>query len=229
MLPEKAKPEETGATRLETSAGSDTTFIIFGGISQGMGMPPFEFRRVMETVPANRIYVRDIRQAWYQDYVAGDEAFLDSLLGNVTHYARMMGDHRTVFIGNSMGGFAALLLGILAGADRILAFAPQTFVDPLNRLRYNDRRWYPDVFRMYWNFGFFRKSYDVWRYMRGDFPIPQTRIFCGDGSKIDMAHVKRLEGAANVSVLTYPHVGHGVVRQMKDSGELVAVLREAAT
>jgi esterase/lipase len=42
------------------------------------------------------------------------------------------------FIGNSMGGYAAILFGTLLNIDNIISFAPQTFIDKFNLFLYFD-------------------------------------------------------------------------------------------
>ena len=40
-----------------------------------------------------------------------------------------------------MGGYAALLFGNILKVDKVLSFAPQTFIDKTNRLINCDFRW----------------------------------------------------------------------------------------
>ena len=49
--------------------------------------------------------------------------------------ARGLRPNATLVAGSSMGGFGAILLGALLGADDVVAFVPQTFVDPAGLAR----------------------------------------------------------------------------------------------
>jgi hypothetical protein len=50
------------------------------------------------------------------------------------------GAGRVLMLGNSAGGYAALLFGALTGAE-VHAFSPQTFIDPDLRARHGDSRY----------------------------------------------------------------------------------------
>jgi acetyl esterase/lipase len=50
------------------------------------------------------------------------------------------GVERTVTVGSSAGGYAALLFGHLLEVDEVLAFASQTFLDPALRDRHGENR-----------------------------------------------------------------------------------------
>ena len=40
--------------------------IAFGGLAGEMGIPPWEFFRILDDLPIQRVFVRDIEQVWYQ-------------------------------------------------------------------------------------------------------------------------------------------------------------------
>lgn len=51
---------------------SDCLNVVFGGISHGLGIAPFEFFKLLEDeVGANILFIRDLSQAWYQNGLPG--------------------------------------------------------------------------------------------------------------------------------------------------------------
>lgn len=105
--------------------GSEKTILSFAGMALRNNMPPREFMRSLSQTRSNVILCKDFRQAWYQQGLLGSSVdvpgtvdfLMRSLLPDQTHIATM---------GSSSGGYAAILFGVLMGADKILAFGPQT-------------------------------------------------------------------------------------------------------
>jgi len=120
---------------------SSRTIIAFGGVNGRLGMPPFEWQKITENLDANIVFIRDIEQAWYQRllgkrYLSRNElSLIDPRLGAI------ISGRQTITLGNSMGGYAAIAFGSLLGANLILGFSPQTFIDPVSRIRHKDWRW----------------------------------------------------------------------------------------
>lgn len=126
---------------MEVLTGAPVLVVAFGGIKHGIGIgvPPFEFLRSLSAQGCDAIFLRDSSQAWYQlgiDGVASDVIGLACWLRT-----RRRGYRRTVAIGNSMGGFAALLFGWLAEFDVTLAFNPQTTIALPDLVVLGDSRW----------------------------------------------------------------------------------------
>jgi len=104
-------------------------------------MPPFEFLSLTGGIPVKRVFVRDLRQAWYHHGLPGQG---DGLLDVARVLRELIDGHdvrRVVMAGNSAGGYAALVFGCLLGADAVLAFAPQTVLDLGTLAEMGDHRW----------------------------------------------------------------------------------------
>src|SRR4029077_9708823 len=52
-------------TRLSANDESSTLLVAFGGMRGGFAIPLFEFSTLTEKMSVKRLYVRDLRQAWY--------------------------------------------------------------------------------------------------------------------------------------------------------------------
>lgn len=71
------------------------------------------------------VFVRDLAQGWFQD--PGTAA---TLVREVRGYLSRIGAKRVMAVGDSMGGYGALVFAHEIGADTALAFAPQYDVSP---------------------------------------------------------------------------------------------------
>ena len=52
-------------------------------------------------------------------------------------------------MGNSAGGYAAILFGLLLKVDKVVAFSPQTFFGPFKNLINRDFRWAKQQLKIY--------------------------------------------------------------------------------
>ena len=105
----------------------------------------FEFRRFVNRTFGDSVsvlFVRDGAREWYLGGVAGLGGDPAAAADGVRRLldARGLRPNATLVAGSSMGGFGAILLGALLGADDVVAFVPQTFVDPAGLARAGDAR-----------------------------------------------------------------------------------------
>ena len=106
----------------------------------------FEWRDPLMNLGASVVLVRDPQYQWYQAGIGG--------IGDVAasvEYVRSLKRRceKLITIGVSMGGFGALLFGILAEAHEVVALAPQTIIGTDTRWQGNwpqiRNRPYPDI------------------------------------------------------------------------------------
>ena len=108
---------------------SGALLLAFGGMVGRIGIPPFEFFSLAGSIPVKRLFVRDLRQAWYHLGVPDHGATLAQVAESL---CRLIAPHeveRLVVAGTSAGGYAALVFGAMLGADSVVCFAPQTVLD----------------------------------------------------------------------------------------------------
>ncbi len=104
----------------------ETSIVVFsslGGPHHLDDYTSFDFTRFLSGVPCKKIFIRDSSSRWFCHGIAG----ADSVHELGWHISREIGE-RSLFIGHSAGGFAALLYGNLCGATQIISFSPQTSV-----------------------------------------------------------------------------------------------------
>jgi len=107
--------------------------ITFQGFSKSVllnnkfSLPFFMLNSLTETqLDINIIFVRDIEQCWYLTGYNGKNSHNDFY----TDIKKIINDNfkksKIITIGQSAGGFGALLFGTLLNADKIITFVPQT-------------------------------------------------------------------------------------------------------
>lgn len=228
---EQAFADPTRGLIVDPTTSGPTLLIAFGGIaSQIGGVPPFEFLSVVRTQDARRVFVRDLDQCWYQRGVRGASTNAEETTAALRAIIDDTSPSRVVTLGTSAGGFGAIAFGCAIGADLALAFGPQTFTSTWLRRWHRDRRWAEEILTL--------DALDPAGVVRDLLPIVKTsarsprptqvEIHYGAAARIDRVHAHRLRRAANVTV--HAHAGgHNVSKELRDRGELDAILTRAVT
>jgi len=214
---------------LDMSTNSRTLLVAFGGMRGArVGTPAFEFAAATETLPVKRLFVRDLRQAWYHrgmpEYGNNFASVADGLRGILEQHRV----ERLVMAGNSAGGYAALAFGALLGAHSVLSFAPQTVLDLDALAEIGDHRWDSQLLPLV-----SAGALDAyWSDLRTAIPLTGNRstrysVFVDQGLAVDLSHVERLAGLAELTVYRFGRGGHGLVRALREAGALERLLRRA--
>jgi hypothetical protein len=184
----------------------------------------------------NKVLVRDSGNAWYQRTIDGLGEHPDQTAAGLRALVDAIQPSKVVTIGQSMGGYAALMYGLLLQAQQVIAFGPLSFLDPQQALLYHDRRWLA-----------------VMRALAADPPasgyydlqalglamarapggvLPETHLVFGtkpeQGAKesvnLDAMHAQRLAVMGNCTLHPYPYSGHAVVQHLIDTKRINALL-----
>jgi len=218
--------------RFDSEIDSQTLLIAFGGLRGRVDVPRFEFLGVTGEFPVKRMYVRDLYQAWYHRGIPRYRA--KTLVGVADRLREMIAPHgvkRVVTIGNSSGGYAALAFGALLGADRALAFAPQTTLDPDVMADMGDHRW-DEQLRALRDAG--RMDAD-WVDLRTALPHAlhgdtRLQVYFNERLAVDRLHAERLSNVDGVRLFRFGHAsGHYLVNTLRDNGSLEHLLRGAVS
>lgn len=198
--------------------------VAFGGLYMRVGVADYEFYVVTQDLPAGLIFLRDrSRRIYHNGLPELGRTFPEMAEG----LRRLIGDRRWVAVGNSGGGYAALLFGALAGADEVHAFAPVTFLDSKKRRRYKDDRFALDIDRINADPDVQHEYLDVKPWMKR--PVRPTRfhVYYAEAYDKDRLHAQRLKRIRRTTLHPSSGTGHGVIRQFVISGELKRILRNA--
>jgi pimeloyl-ACP methyl ester carboxylesterase len=201
--------------------------IVFSGKRGGLHMNRFDFLDLTGLLKHSRILLCDPWHAWYQrgisDRVSDFPAIVEALREQIAELAPT----RVTVIGNSMGGFAAILAGHLLGADDVHAIGPQTCIHFFRAARVLDAlivRCGLDMLKLLALRSRQSHLFDLTRVL--DRYNGKTRYFvhvCADS--MDARRARPLAMRAGVTFLKYPGDSHNVVLAMAKTGFLSRVFR----
>jgi pimeloyl-ACP methyl ester carboxylesterase len=214
---------------------SRTLLIAFGGMHRDMGMPPFEFFSATRAIATKRLFVRDLRRAWYHQGIDGHGETITAAAASLNELVAQHEVDRLVAVGSSAGGYAALVFGTLLGADTVLSFGPQTVIDPATIASIGDHRWdgplgelqaagvldpeWTDLRYALPRARSGNTSYEIY------FSHNNTRPNTGRGR--DRAHAERLRGVEGVRLYRFGQGGHMIARMLRETGALDKILQRA--
>lgn len=205
--------------------GSDVVVIAFAGLAEEMGIPAFEFMSLLSDLEVQCVLVRDSRRIWYQRGVSGVGQSVDAVADHLAEQIAAIGPRRVVFIGSSAGGYAAILFSALVPAHKVIAFGPQTFIDPDLRATYGDTRWQPATTALREAGGPEPRYADLRILLdlsAGE--RPSIDVHYSDHADLDALHAEHLEGMPDVKLIAHPAPGHNVPAFLKRRKRLAALI-----
>jgi hypothetical protein len=228
MLEYDADADAVGAFA-DLGASSSLLLVTFGGIAMGIGgIPPFEFFRALEGgPPSKRLFLRDHYCSWYHRGVREFAGDIEGVESGLREAIAEIEPAKVAMLGASAGGYAALLFGRLLGVAEVHAFGPQTFLSPDLRQRYGDDRW-PRLMAELMRSGCYSSEFGDLDRVFECTPAPDSRLvihYCPDDN-LDAIHAEHLSQHAGVELRTHETGGHTLVKDLRDSGKLVQLIRQ---
>lgn len=190
-------------------ASASTVLVSFTGIGHGMG--GIDVQRIEFSGTAHRhgglIVVTDKNRSW------GNNISSEKLVGLIEPLVR---GKTVITIGNSMGGFLALLFAPIIGARLAIAFAPQFSVDA--SIVPDETRWME-----------YRKNINSFRYpsLKGRLDKKRTYYTINGATPLEEIHWKRFPVGGNLHHFVVSGIGHDVALQLKKAGILNRVIDDA--
>ncbi len=174
----------------------------------------------------NRVLLRDRRNLWYLQGVPGFGASLMETVETLGGLIQAIAPSEVWCVGESMGGYAALLYGILLKADRILSFGPLSSFSADFAKAYGDLRWHdvmtrvdstpadlPDLVR--------QSGYEgIIHLVAGTGAGPEAP----DAVNLDVMHAERFAALPRVWRHYYPDAEHAVTKWLADHGRFDEIL-----
>ena len=216
-----------GAGR-DFSADSRTMLLMFAGMAPWPTVPGWVLFSHTTGLPVKRLFVRDVHSVWYQRGVPGFGERIEEVAAGLRTVIDAERVERLVVAGPSAGGYAALLLGSLLEADVVMSFSPQTVVSRAALHELGDHRWDEALERLD------RLGGSDPRFVDLKTALPSIRtagtrceIHYGASFDLDVAHATRMEGIDGIDLRPHEHGGHLLVRALRDSGDLLEIMRSA--
>ena len=148
----------------------------------------------------------------------------------VDHLTKLVTDinpDNVYFVGNSMGGYAAILFSSLMGIGRVIAFAPQTFIAPHLKLIHGDFRWKEQILKTYLSTVFKKTYLDLKPVLINSQKSNQVSIFVSENNKLDFAHARRLENIDGLYIHSFSDGDHDIVKVLRNKGMLPKIMSGA--
>jgi hypothetical protein len=207
---------------LDLKPGLDTLLVVFGGIAGSLGIPPFEFFNTTQGIPASKIFVRDLNQSWYHGGLRGITDNIEGVRDYLKERMIEANARRTVLVGNSMGGYAAIIFGIMIGANVVHSFSPQTFIDNWHRVWHRDFRWHKQIAKTH-HIGM-KKYFDLKNILKGETSGCEINIYYSTMHRLDKIHAERMRIRKNIVFHSFEKAGHGLVKYLRDEGKLSEII-----
>ena len=209
---------------LDLSDSADVLLFVFGGIKNGIGMPFFEFNNFLKQYKnLSKVFIRDINQAWYHKGLTGISEEIATTLDYIKQITKEKTYTKIIFIGNSAGGYAALLFGNLLNINKVIAFAPQTFINRKNRLLYQDFRWKKQIRAIYDYKNSTPAYYDLKKVLKNN-SNTQNTIYFDSNDKLDKVNAQRLSSLENTNIIDLKLGKHNLIKAIRDNGLLKKII-----
>lgn len=209
------------------SSQSPHLLISLGGYFGGFGTT-FEFSNVADAADVKKIFIRDIRRAVYHAGLPGLSSDVPSTAEVLRGLIAESGAKRVTMIGNSQGGFAAIMFGALLNIDYVHALSAQTLVGPLNRWKHRDYRWPHVAAQLYYKSLFKKKYWDLKKLLQSTTGKTKFNLHYGQKDPLDSVNAEYLRGCRGVTLHSYPLSKRQLLKHIMDSGQFDNILRGTA-
>lgn len=113
--------------KLDLVEGSEELYVVFAS----RGRKTFEMVGTLSGIKVSKLFLREQHgAAWYQQGVPDFAPTIHALSDAIRTIVVRHGFKLVTCIGASMGGYAALGVGAMLNADRVVAFSPQVMLNP---------------------------------------------------------------------------------------------------
>jgi hypothetical protein len=134
-----------------------------------------------------------------------------------------------VTLGNSMGGYAAILFASLIQADISIAISARSFLDLENRIAHNDNRRDAEIRRLYKiSKGTNSEYLDLRRYLSSKpkeaCKKPLYLLFFGDSDELDRIHSTRMDSLESFYVFKINEAGHNAAQKLRNRGGIDRII-----
>lgn len=213
---------------MDIKPARDRLLVCFASFAFQTQIPPFAFVRCTCNIDTDKIYMRDIYSLWYHRGIPGIAQKIDEIPIFLKQHIESKAYRKVVFVGNSTGGYAAILNGCLTRIHHVIAFSPKTNLHPLWRLTHQDWHWF--ILRRLWRL--VRNPTSQWEYfdlkkVLLEHPGP-TRydIHYSTVKRYDRFNVERLKDIKGVKLHAYSHSGHNLVAKIKEEGQITRIIED---
>ena len=177
--------------------------ICFGGLALKMGgILPFEFLNYLSSIYQNEcdlVFFIDHEKCWYHKGIQGITSNIDETALYINSIIKDKYYKNVIFMGNSAGGYAAILFGSICNVNHVISFIPQTILENPIDSNYSNLK---DIINK-------TTKYIIY----GDTNAKDIRH--------DISHCENIDCFTNVKVIKSDGVG---VKMMRDNGDIKRII-----
>lgn len=180
----------------------------------------------------NKIFLKDSTNSWYHYGVQGLGESIDEVAQSLQVLIESMQPSRIIAVGQSMGGYAAIVFGILLKVDTIISFGSLSCLDSRFAQLIQDTRWLPISLELETS-NLSCSYFDLIPLYHSK--VTRTKIHYIFGSSLedgetgernlDALHASRLHGAcSDIKFYNYTQSGHTIVKYLVDNKKINSLL-----
>lgn len=219
--------DQTAQVQIVGVEGADTTIVIFGGIDFGLSSLPFGYvDALLSTYRANVVYLRDFNFRAYFEGISSLASSAEQTLDRLREILERLGTRRTITIGYSVGGFAAIRYGARLGAEAAISFgAPSTLEEEFEANSKPGVGYRPKALKRALSF---RLSDEIKDLIQDLAETASIRVFFHYAAQYpaEVAHANRLRDLDNVELRPLNISDHSVAMRAIADGILDRILVE---
>jgi pimeloyl-ACP methyl ester carboxylesterase len=209
--------------------GSRALLVLFSGLLAG-NIPnvQYDFASYARRFGSNKLFIRDLDQAWHHYGLRELSEDIDGTARFLRTVIEERDIERTVFLGVSSGGYAALLFGTMLGVQEVHAISPRTYLDLDKRQLYESSTKRALMERLYKSGRAQDRYLDVKEVMASS-PGRATKyhIYYSDRHEGDRTQAEHLRQCVGVELHPHERGDHWLVLELVAQESFTRQLKEA--
>lgn len=195
---------------------SDTLVVVFTSANAG-----YDLVKTLLPFNINKLFLRDNMGVYYHLGLKNMTKGIDDTAEYIISQMEELGVKRTLSVGTSCGGYAALLFAYLCGMEEAYAFAPQTIVGGTRINEIKDDRFG----NMYVTGKTVTPEYFDLSIAMADSTYPTYHVWYDEEEKLDKIHAHNLDKIRNIH-FHHGSGGHQILWEMKRNGKLLPLFED---
>jgi alpha-beta hydrolase superfamily lysophospholipase len=185
---------------------SSKVIVSFTGIGHGMfAEPKEEFKKTLEKFPDyDSLFVVDKTRSWFNNVNTNE------IINSINHYKTV------ITLGNSMGGFNAIMFASIYPVDTVIAFVPQYSI--LSDIVPWENRW--EKHRKHLN------KLQNCKYPKLIFNDTTNYYILHGTNDLDNKHIDMIPTRPNINKIMFDIDSHEFSKILKDRNQLVSTIQE---
>lgn len=212
--------------------GEGEVLIVSFGFYDYTSTPSFDFYKqvkkleVLSGRKVNKLLLRDVKNQWYLKGIPGLGDNIDSTIKAIRKIIAEMKPSKVITVGQSMGGYGAILYGLLLGADEVISYGPLSCFDSKKLEIMHDYRWMVVVKQLEANkpVKFYNNLPELIRNYKSK--TPDMRILYGtkpgclpadrnEAVNHDVGHAVQFYGLKGVKLYPFHNSSHAIIQYLK--------------